>query len=52
MFPQLARRVGVDMSLLHKSTSQALAAHITIYIKSLLQIWHNHYWGDINLNFS
>jgi hypothetical protein len=33
------------VSLLHKNTSQALAARITIYIKSLLQIWHNQHWG-------
>jgi hypothetical protein len=36
MFPQLARRVGNDVSFLHKHTSQALGTCITIYIKILL----------------
>jgi hypothetical protein len=36
MFPQLTRRVGNHVSFSRKYTSQALAASITINVKSLL----------------
>jgi hypothetical protein len=36
LFPQLTRRVGNHVSFLHEHTSQALAAGITINVKSFM----------------